>query len=154
MWRCKQRLEWCIYKPRSPKEPTEVRGEAWYKFSLRDCRMNQPYQSLDIRPWPPDMRENKVLWLWTTKFVGSFLWQAYDANTIVVLKLVNENFTSPIYGTEVYRLSYSLGWCKESNIIHAALEHVWDVKSISIIWIIDPMALCNSPLGFIFHQKN
>lgn len=49
---------------------------------------------------------------------------------MAVLILVNENFTSPIYGTEVCRISGSPRWYKESNIINAALEDFWDVDSI------------------------
>lgn len=33
---------------------------------------------------------------------GNLLWQAYDTNTGAVLKLGHENFTSPIYGMDIF----------------------------------------------------
>lgn len=51
-WRWRQRLEWCIYKPRNAKDyqqPPEAGYEAWDRASLRAFRRNQSFQHLDFR---------------------------------------------------------------------------------------------------------
>lgn len=84
MWRRRQRLEWCVHKPRNTKDCQqlpEARREAQNGFSRRASRRNQSADTL-ISASKTTIRQISVL---SYQLCSNMLWQPWETNTLLLV---------------------------------------------------------------------